>query len=230
MSNVQKELEIELRERLINNYRETIHTHKELQFEKESTSFYDCQREIIINAVNLEDYSKDKENQDFKNIKILKKEKISGKFMFSGIEIRADFTSIWYIQSEGHLILGGRDGNMSVFKISEKMKKIQNLNFDKLDLSNNYSCYTNFNGFIVKREDSAYVIFKFSENEKYEISQILKTQKIADARLMLNEDLQTMLFIAKSKEIEVWTLNRTSNMYEFSMYSEGKNIEILSHL
>ena len=163
MSKVWKEIKTELKQRLITNYRETMPTHKELMSYDHRLSFYDHKREIIINAVHIpEKEAPDfQDNASFKNIKIQKKNQKDQKFDFYVMEFRADFESIEYNDDEGHLILSDKNQKYSVFAISEKIEKIQEIDFAKLDLRQIVKYSSHLTAFIVSGNNQTTELLKF---------------------------------------------------------------------
>ena len=131
-------METELGERLISNYQGTIPTHNEFQDCHHYLNFYDHKRGIIVKAVKENAVlPKNEKKSGFKNIRIQKKDNLTGKFKFTENEIREDFDDqIFYNEDEGHLILKQKGKKHSVFKISEnqKIKKIQTIDFEKCNL------------------------------------------------------------------------------------------------
>ena len=223
MSKVQKELETELRDRLITNYQEAIPTHNEFLDIWHVVNFYDHKRRIIFRTIRLPEKE---QKSSFKNIRIEKKNQISGKFEFSGIAFREDFYQSCYDEDEGHLLFisKGEVKKISVYTISEKPKKIQEIDFEQLDVKYTLEYCNQLKAFRFGGKYQSFYIIKYSsKNKKYEVLQNAKPKQIKDKYIASQPNSETLVFVNDDSDIEIWALDPTSNKFLYSWHQESKD-------
>ena len=221
MSTVQKRLKSKLLDKLVNFNRGSIKTHKSLQKLHHDVNILDHERDIVIFVAYIDD--NDDKFKNVYNLRIKKKNQETGEFEFVSYKERVKYESCYYNQREGHLIFAQKK-KLLFFKLSanfDTFEKFQEINLDDYDIRYLLKEYnTVLNGFVTNAKEESINIFTFTKNQKYEILQNFKPQKLMGKynSIGFQPTTKNLVLLSDKKEIEIWVQNPDSQKYEFSWY------------
>ena len=105
MSSLQQKLQLKLVDKLINQNRGAIKTHKSLFGTHHDVCYYDWKREIIVFVAYLSEEEEKEKIKNVFNIRIKKKNPKTGAFQFLSYKERVQFDDAFYNDQSGHLVV-----------------------------------------------------------------------------------------------------------------------------
>ena len=181
----------------------------------------DYQRDIIVYAIYVSENSKEEKYKDMFNIRIKKKDPLTGEFEDTSYKGKIRFANSYYNDTEGHLILQ-LEKKIIFLALSanfEKFENFQEINLEEYEFTNMVTGYDQvLNGFIMSLKDDSSNIFTFTKNKKYELLQNLipKKKMGRNQRYYLDPTSKNIVIINIKQELEVWEYNLDSQKYDFS--------------
>ena len=180
MVNLQNEIYKKLLRKTFSNYKDTIKVPKQLPIKNLSKqTHFDCKREIILNLDFIK--AKDK-NETVKNLRIQKLDNKTGEFEFTNFQGRLIFDETWYNETKGHLFCLYQN-KITIFELSEDNQSLRI--FQELDLPQTIDSYRLLEylpfleiGILKIESDYKIGILQYTDNNKYELTQILKLDSI----------------------------------------------------